>query len=253
VAVEESPRLVSQGTRRGGMASPGPGIVLECTNRGTLLKIQRDDLGLLQSIAPGISFLHLMARESLDKAFAFLAELKNRESAFGCELKVSLACQPTTLHVAGIAKAGLLMIFGTRTRGELLRFSRYFMDNGLLKSVRRAIRGQIGLSPGQGKKESALHEKLCCAENKLVNLQRVLAKKNVDLKRVSAELRAARKEIPTLQDFLPICSCCKKIRDEQGSWNHVETFFKNHIGVQFTHSICPECAQTLYPGLRLEI
>jgi hypothetical protein len=253
LAIEESSKKFSQSMSGGRRVSSGPGIVLECTDRGTLLKIRRDDLGLLQRITPGVSFLHLLARESLDQAYAFLAELKKRQSAFGWELKVSLSCQPTTLHVGGIMNAGLLMIFGTQTRGELLRFSRFFMDKDLLKAVHRAIRERHGLTLAQDEGDSALHEKLCCTKNKLVNLQRVLTRRNANLKRVLADLRTARTEIPILQDMLPICSSCKKIRDEQGSWHHIEIFFKKHTGVQFTHSICPECAQTLYPGLRLEM
>ncbi len=234
------------------MTLPGPGIVLECTEWGALLKIWRDDLGLLHDIVPGISFLDLLHRDSLDKAFAFLSELRDKTSAFGWELKVSLTRQATTLFVGGTMKDSRLLIFGTRTRGTLLAFSRYFLDSVHLRGVDRAIPQPIGLAEAQDERESALHEELSRANNKLVNLQRVLAKKNASLKRVSAELQAARTGILSLQSLLPICSSCKRIRDEQGIWIQVENYFKDRTGVQFTHSICPECAQILYPGLRLE-
>ena len=46
--------------------------------------------------------------------------------------------------------------------------------------------------------------------------------------------------------FLPICAGCKKIRDKQNHWQPPEVFFKNHLGFEFTHSICPDCSQTFY-------
>ncbi len=48
-------------------------------------------------------------------------------------------------------------------------------------------------------------------------------------------------EIAELYRMIPICSICKKIRDEKESWMRVETYFKNNWGVDFSHSICPDC------------
>lgn len=50
-----------------------------------------------------------------------------------------------------------------------------------------------------------------------------------------------------LRGLLPICSSCKKIRDDKGYWNHLEEYIKNHSEADFTHSICPECTKNLYP------
>jgi len=252
VPVQESIKLVSQSTRYDWKASAIAGMVLECNERGALLKIRRDDLGLLHGIAPGISFHHLVERESLDKAFAFLNELKQHGSAYGCELKVSLASLPTTLYVGGVVQNGLLLIFGSRTRGGLLRFSQYFMDKGPGGVEAAPIPEPIPLAQILNARELALQEQLRCRQNQLANLKKVLARKSARLKQVIAELKAARAGLHTLQSMLPICSSCKKIRDEQGYWQQVEEYFKDHTGVQFTHSICPECAQNLYPGLNRE-
>lgn len=51
----------------------------------------------------------------------------------------------------------------------------------------------------------------------------------------------------TLQGLLPICASCKKIRDEQGRWDHVESYIRQRSQADFTHGICPECARRLYP------
>lgn len=61
------------------------------------------------------------------------------------------------------------------------------------------------------------------------------------------ELREALASIKTLSGLLPICSSCKKIRDDKGYWNLLETYIETHTEADFTHGICPECAQRLYP------
>jgi hypothetical protein len=63
------------------------------------------------------------------------------------------------------------------------------------------------------------------------------------------ELQVALIEIKTLSGLLPICSYCKKIRDDKGYWNIIESYVQKHSNAQFTHSICPECAKKHYPDL----
>lgn len=52
-----------------------------------------------------------------------------------------------------------------------------------------------------------------------------------------------------LTGLLPICSACKKIRDDRGVWNQLECYIGERSPVEFTHSICPDCAKRLYPDL----
>jgi CheY-like chemotaxis protein len=47
--------------------------------------------------------------------------------------------------------------------------------------------------------------------------------------------------------MLPICSCCKQIRDNSGSWRRVEEYFATHFDLLFTHSLCPECVKKFVP------
>jgi len=61
------------------------------------------------------------------------------------------------------------------------------------------------------------------------------------------ELQQALNQIKTLSGMLPICANCKKIRDDKGYWSQVESYITDHSDVQFSHSICPECAKKLYP------
>ena len=61
------------------------------------------------------------------------------------------------------------------------------------------------------------------------------------------DLQKALHEVKDLSGLLPICASCKKIRDDKGYWNNLEKFITEHSGAEFSHSICPDCAQKLYP------
>src|SRR4029434_1546856 len=57
------------------------------------------------------------------------------------------------------------------------------------------------------------------------------------------ELEEALARVKQLQGLLPICSYCKKVRDDQNYWQQVETYIEGHSDAQFTHGICPDCRQ----------
>jgi PAS domain S-box-containing protein len=78
--------------------------------------------------------------------------------------------------------------------------------------------------------------------------------KQVDQERekLISELQRALATIKTLHGLLPICSSCKKIRDDEGSWTQLESYIMKHSDAEFTHGICSECAKKLYPGYHLE-
>lgn len=63
------------------------------------------------------------------------------------------------------------------------------------------------------------------------------------------ELKATRARVKVLSGLLPICSSCKKIRDDTGYWNRIEAYIHDHSEADFTHGICPTCARELYPEL----
>ena len=66
------------------------------------------------------------------------------------------------------------------------------------------------------------------------------------------ELEEATQKIKVLSGFLPICASCKKIRDDKGYWNQIESYIRNHSEAEFSHSICPECSKKLYLEFRNE-
>lgn len=74
----------------------------------------------------------------------------------------------------------------------------------------------------------------------------LLAGKITALEKKNADLIKANEEVRKLQGILPICSCCKKVRDDQGYWLQVESYIEDHSGAQFSHGLCDECYDKLY-------
>jgi len=73
-----------------------------------------------------------------------------------------------------------------------------------------------------------------------INLQDKLAQK-------VRELSEALDQVKTLQGILPICSFCKKIRDDSNSWRRLEEYVSSRSKARFSHSVCPECVKLHYP------
>jgi hypothetical protein len=70
-------------------------------------------------------------------------------------------------------------------------------------------------------------------------------------RRLENELTSAMREIKTLRGIIPICSTCKKIRDDHGYWQQVESYVRMRTHAEFTHSICPDCLEIMYPDFKV--
>ncbi len=68
---------------------------------------------------------------------------------------------------------------------------------------------------------------------------------------VIQDLKKALSQVKKLSGLLPICSHCKKIRDDKGYWNQIESYIHDHSEAEFSHGICKECAEKYYPGMNL--
>jgi len=64
---------------------------------------------------------------------------------------------------------------------------------------------------------------------------------------IHAELQKAISEVKILSGLLPICASCKKIRNDTGYWEQIESYIKSRSQAEFSHSICPDCMRKLYP------
>ena len=71
----------------------------------------------------------------------------------------------------------------------------------------------------------------------------------INAQRLEHGLINAKKETKTLRGILPLCSFCKKIRDDKGYWEQVDVYIHKHSQADISHGICPDCARKLYPDL----
>ncbi len=71
----------------------------------------------------------------------------------------------------------------------------------------------------------------------------------IEKRQLIDELQNALSEVKKLSGFFPICSHCKKIRDDKGYWNQIETYIKEHSEAEFSHGVCPDCLRKYYPEL----
>jgi len=90
--------------------------------------------------------------------------------------------------------------------------------------------------------DSRWHEEISSLMNELIATKR-------DLQQKTMELQNALDLVKLLSGYLPICASCKKIRDDKGYWQAVESYISSHSEAKFSHGICPDCVRTLYPEL----
>lgn len=86
-------------------------------------------------------------------------------------------------------------------------------------------------------------------EKQKQKLEEQVAKRTAELQSQKNQLEEALSHVKQLSGLLPICSSCKKIRDDSGYWNKLETYIETHSEADFSHGICPDCYKTLYPDL----
>jgi hypothetical protein len=71
--------------------------------------------------------------------------------------------------------------------------------------------------------------------------------------RLIGELQEALAKVKTLRGLIPICSSCKKVRDDQGYWTQLETYLKQHSEAEFSHGLCLDCMRKLFPEVSGEV
>lgn len=133
---------------------------------------------------------------------------------------------------------------GFRIRYELFLFTLYGIllmwfatFGGLVSNIRRHLRAQK-------MKIQKVNEEI---KIEMENRKRAEIEKD----KLIIELKEALDKVNTLRGLLPICSSCKKIRDDKGYWNQLEAYIQTHSKAEFSHSICPDCVKKLYPNIKL--
>ncbi len=137
----------------------------------------------------------------------------------------------------------------------LKRDERYENEYLFVKEVNGELIASVSFSPSFGKDGTYLEgkaAKLYDSEGNVVgaieSVRDITAMKRaeIDRERLIAELQEALANVQTLSGLLPICASCRKIRDDKGYWDQIESYIKRHTEVRFSHGLCPECAEKLY-------
>jgi hypothetical protein len=229
------------------------GFVVLGDESGRILDVVLDVMGLSVPLEER-RLTELTTEDSRAKATAFLETVWREGAAFGWELNACLGQEIALLHLWGIKLEDDLLVLASET---LLGLHWLYAKVLLLdKAERTGLRGRLqakGAYPGlhNGAAQDAFEE-LTRTNNELTNLQRQVAKANVELQQTNRELQEALERVRTLRGLLPICANCKKVRDDEGYWNEVEVYVRDHSEVEFSHSICPDCMRQLYPDFAEE-
>jgi len=96
------------------------------------------------------------------------------------------------------------------------------------------------------------HEKLFAALQQcalVVTAARELRRHHEERERLIGELQDALAQVKQLSGLLPICSHCKRIRTDAGTWQQIEAYIRDHAEVDFSHGICPNCLKEFYPAI----
>ena len=88
--------------------------------------------------------------------------------------------------------------------------------------------------------------------NELRSVKKKIEERNLELQEANVKLTNALEKMKIMRGFIPICSSCKKIRNDEGYWTQLETYIHEHSEAEFSHGLCPDCAKKLYPDMDLD-
>ena len=113
------------------------------------------------------------------------------------------------------------------------------------------IFGTICVLDSKENQYGEVYKKLLFESKELVDAHLDLIYQNMRLEKTADALEKSLNEIKVLRGLLPICSYCKKIRDDNGYWSNIEAYISSRSEVEFSHGICLECAKKLHSDLDL--
>ncbi len=149
-----------------------------------------------------------------------------------------------------IAADGLEAFLGSLPQTRIADGTHYHIMElkgfGFLLLLKRGEPFDHGALHGIGRLNQKLGE-VCLAGLHNDSLEAAVRSRTEELQKANDELKESLANVKTLKGLLPICSNCKKIRDDRGYWNQIEAYLHAHADAEFTHGICPNCIKTLYP------
>jgi hypothetical protein len=94
-----------------------------------------------------------------------------------------------------------------------------------------------------------LFRAMASSRDELRGMNEKLSSLSAEQTTLIVKLQDALAKIKTLRGLLPICASCKKIRDDKGYWSQIEVYVRDHSDAEFSHGLCPGCAQKYYDQL----
>jgi signal transduction histidine kinase len=159
-----------------------PGVAILCNRQGGILKVIHDDFGICEKITQNASLSLLVSVDSIGKTLRFLSEIVERGAAFDWELNIPVFDQIITVHFAGVANDGNLLILGAKTSDGVLMLCEEMtkINNEQMNALRIAIKEKT-IQSREEEPDSAFHDEISRLNNELVNMHRELARKNSQL------------------------------------------------------------------------
>lgn len=165
------------------------GLALLCDAQGRVRSVIHDSLGLAARVPPGASLAELADAVDAEKARRFLALLQGRQAAFDWEITVEVAGRLTPLHFAGGQVAEGYLVIVAPSRGDIGSLGEELMriNNEQMNSLRAAVKELSLRARRERGADDAMLEELSRVNNELANLQREMAKANIELARLNEE------------------------------------------------------------------
>lgn len=237
-------------------------IALLCDDQGITQDILAAQLHDSSPVQLGKPVEEMFIPGSQDRARDMVAKLHERGTAFGYALTLTGSQnQLPLLFSGGRTPSGLYLIVGAATQASINMF--FFselmkINNEQTNALRQAFKQNISRRNFMAVREDddddaqQTFEEFTKVNNELLATQRTLNKKNAQLDHLNRELSAknqqleeALQQVRELSGLLPVCSHCKKVRDDKGYWNELADYLSEHSDVMISHSICPQCSSKL--------
>ncbi len=120
----------------------------------------------------------------------------------------------------------------------------YILSNA---EVRRSQAGEAAIEVVYGGKKHFITSTRIQIFDLLISTYESAVQKTKELEKTVRELKSAHETIRTLKGLIPICAWCKRVLDDKGFWQQLELYVRDHSEADFTHGLCPECKERMYP------
>jgi hypothetical protein len=154
---------------------------------------------------------------------------------------LELAVPFTTVSLAAGSGVQLLSLTTEAGVPESFYFRHFEVPDGTVA---------VGSPDFQG--EERMRTQVLELNRELSDLARQVHLTSAELREKNAALAKALEQVKLLSGLLPICASCKKIRDDKGHWDQMETYVQNHSQARFSHGMCPDCLRKAFPDYPMD-